>query len=113
MSKTAVIVTTSGDRSVVEFDDSTAYKTISGAVQGYVERVHFNDYVMWVNEEGKLKGLDFNVFADDLFSQQYVSTGDWIVGDVVFTGLDDEEGNTIGLTDEQVEFFINYRKEEL
>ena len=104
----AVIVKTTGEKSVVEFDNSTAYKTLSGAVGGYIECVHLPetlDLDLWVNEEGKLDGLVFNLFGTYLWVENYGKT-DVIVGDVIFTSGTDNEGHTLGLSDEQVDYLL-------
>ena len=72
-------------------------KVMQRAVGGYVERVH-------------TQGLDFDMYAnaEGLFEPDptvnLVATGfahTPIVGDVIFTGSPDSEGNTTGLTEEQ------------
>ena len=53
-------------------------------VGGYIEYVHLkNNQVMVVNEEGKCLQLATNANADKIFHEQYPTSSDWIVGDVV------------------------------
>lgn len=93
----------------VRIDGTTEVMDISGneigalqvAVGGYVERVGSQHGVnLWMDEEGKLKSYRVNKFATTLYGRSV------IVGDVVITGLDDEEGETLSLTDEQVDIWI-------
>jgi hypothetical protein len=57
---------------------------------------------MWCNEEGKIHGLAHNPFAQFMWDKAYGAHTDYIVGDIVLTGGTDDEGETLGLTDEQV-----------
>lgn len=50
--------------------------TLQNAVGGYIEPVYLNEMVMWVNEEGLLRGLPINLAATLMAGKQ-------IVGDVV------------------------------
>lgn len=80
--------------------DSTAdWKLMTDAVGGYVERVPLEDYtlLMWVNEEGKLRGLPHNPLAQRLWDKSWGVGTDYVVGDVVITGDDTDEGETGGL----------------
>lgn len=78
---------------VKEFDE-IRYDDLRGVVGGYIEAVSLDKGVTcWMNEEAKLINLPRN------FSIGGIS----IEGDVIFTSVD-VEGNTIGLTDEQVSY---------
>ena len=75
-------------------------ETLQGAVGGWIECVWlgeagFPDLDMFVNEEGKLHGLSFNVVASTL--SEILAQGDCIVGDVAVCRHGDT--NSIGLTD--------------
>ncbi|RKQ18926.1 DUF3846 domain-containing protein [Ureibacillus endophyticus] len=75
----------------------------SNEVGGYIERIPFIDEFervgidVWINEEGKLIGLPSTLRIND--SERTI---DIICGNIVFTRCDDE-GNTIGLKDEDIE----------
>jgi len=107
----AVKITTWGDKEVVEFNNSTSYNVLREAVGGWIEQVWFDEYnfTLWVNEEGKLEGLPQNPIATALWVDEYDKT-DVVVGNVIITGGADDDGNTLGLTDEQVEFLLAYDK---
>lgn len=75
-------------------------------VGGYIEVIDVNaedepELSMYLNEEGKLAGLPYNARASYL-AQDSIMPFDVIVGDVVMTGGVDEEGESTGLTEEQV-----------
>ena len=82
---------------VKELSSPIEYLDLQKIVGGYIEHVIANEmrgFDIWINEEGKLCGLapNFTIF----------NGCDVIVGTAVITKTDDE-GNTIGLTDEEVE----------
>jgi len=82
--------------------ESIEYETLSTAVNGMIELVSISEDIdMWLNEEGKLIGLEPNVIATMLFYQAF-SKFDLVMGDVIITGGSDGEGKTIGLSDESI-----------
>lgn len=72
--------------------------TLQSAVGGLVECVSFPDYEMWLNEEGKLIGLPVNEAATAIWEIEYGNT-DVIKGNVLMTGVADEEGYSTELSD--------------
>ena len=73
---------------------------LQGAVGGWIEcwwlgEAEFPDLDMFINEEGKLNGLSFNMVATRLSG--IFARGDCIVGDTVVCRHGD--ANSIGLTD--------------
>jgi len=98
MSK-AILVKSDMQLSVIDFDESNSYEIIKEAVGGWIDCVRLPDYHcdMWINDEGKLEGLPANPIGSVLYS---TLGGDWIAGDIIITGGIDDEGNTIGLSDE-------------
>lgn len=79
-------------------------KASQNLVGGHLELLRIDDEIdMWLNEEGKLDGLDGNF--------NLVSNGrviDVVVGDVFFASHDDE-GNTTSLTKEMIKRIIEKR----
>jgi hypothetical protein len=58
---------------------------------------------MWMNEEGKYQpGLERNLIATVVLRFAGGIPGDFVMGPVAFTGLPDDEGETQGLTLDQV-----------
>lgn len=108
--KKGLVVTTSGDTYVQEFQENTL-KVLQGCVGGLIEPIDMNFEAgtmsgittMWVNEEGKLIGLEPNPFATAVYRTMF-SCEDVVVGDVVFTAGTDAMGNTLGLSDEGLEY---------
>lgn len=99
--KKAVVIETTGDSRVIELDDTL--EQLQREVGGYIEAVTFpNGATMWLNEEGKINGLDHNKQAQFIFDHTFGPGIDTIVGNAVITGGPDEEGETLGLTDEQL-----------
>lgn len=82
--------------------ESIEYETLSTAVNGMIELVSISEDIdMWLNEEGKFIGLEPNVIATILFYRAF-SRFDLVMGDVIITGGSDDEGKTIGLSDESI-----------
>jgi len=78
-------------------------ETLQEAVGGLIQAVDLTpSLTMWCNEEGKLIGLPVNPVATAMWTRYFGET-DVIVGDVVFTGGCDEDGNTTALLDEDAE----------
>ena len=93
-----------GEWSFVEVDaaaDGTVpLETLQDAVGGWIEcwwlgEAGFLDLDMFINEEGKLDGLSFNVVATRLSG--IFARGDCIVGDAVVCRHGDAD--SVGLTD--------------
>lgn len=103
--KTFATIKVSGEIEFTEVSEDNEYDFLSAAVGGYIESVYLSgdleEFSMWCNEEGKLTGLPLNHAATALWEVSYGKT-DVMVGNVVITGGADEEGNTIGLTPDQI-----------
>ena len=73
------------------------------AVGGYVDAIECSiagsPATTWINDEGKLVGDPERNFKADLICPL---AGDWIAGDVAFTGGVGSEGETLGLDASQV-----------
>jgi len=83
------------------------YDTLYEGVNGLVELVSLNrDIDMWVNEEGKVIGLEPNLFATLIWKKVFPNP-DVIMGNVVITGGADSEGNTVGLSDASIMEILN------
>lgn len=75
-------------------------ENLQEAVGGLIQAVDLSsNLTMWCNEEGKLNGLPVNPVATAMWTRYFGET-DVIVGNVVFTGGSDEEGETTGLLNE-------------
>jgi hypothetical protein len=100
----AITINTLGETAIVPFEADTLYDLLQASVDGYFECVTLRHLGidMWVNEDGKIKQLPLNYIASAMFQGSFGNT-DAIVGDVILTGLADSEGNTLGLSDEQIQ----------
>ena len=91
----------------VRYEELTLEK-MQSAVQGVIEIVHLPKFGfdMVINEEGKLNGMGRNDFATWLWlcahGLESSSDVDYIAGPAMLIGEPDSEGNTVGLTDEQM-----------
>jgi len=105
----AVIISTEGHKSVVEFEFGKSYQILSDAVGGMIECVSLKDADLWCNENGIAEGLDLNMIASAIYSNAF-GAGNPVIGNVIITGSVDAEGETLGLTDEQVAYWLEYNK---
>ena len=108
----AVIITTEGKKSLVEFDFGNSYQILSDAVGGMIECVGLKDADVWCNENGIAEGLFLNMIASAIYSDAFNSSNP-ILGNVIITGSCDAEGETLGLTDEQVAYWLAYDKKAI
>jgi hypothetical protein len=105
--KKALVIGFDTSLEVIDLGDTVEESSdaLSNAVDGWYQAVDINETLtMWMNEEGKIDGLPFNAIATKLFQARFGMV-DIIMGNAVLTGGADDEGDTIGLTDEQVQQF--------
>lgn len=94
------------DRSFNENIVDTNLETLQEAVGGLIQAVDLTpSLTMWCNEEGKLIGLPVNPVATAMWTRYFGET-DIIVGDVVFTGGCDEEGETTSILQNDADSII-------
>ncbi len=103
-----VIIRSDNSKSVVEFEIGKSYELIKNTVGGLIEVVRLENADLWVNENGIAERLPLNLIATALYSDTFGATNP-ILGDTIITASDDE-GETIGLTDEQVAHYLAYDK---
>lgn len=95
------------DYKVIQVDD-LGLEFLQQSVGGYIERVAFDEEFnrrnidMWINEEGKFNG-NFKPTFIVVEKEEPGKILDIIMGDVVFTSSN-EEGETIGLNDVQIQY---------
>ena len=105
--KKALAITTLGEATIIDINDDSLEK-LQKAVGGYVQAVDLCEGVtMWCNEEGKMMSLPHNPFGqafwETAFPVSEFGRTDYIVGDIVLTGGVDDEGDTLGLTSEEID----------
>ena len=101
-----IIVITSYDDVVVREVGQIDYELLSTALDGMVEVVSVSDDIdIWVNEEGKIRQMPNNTYATLLWNRVF-NTPDIIAGTMIITGGLDEMGETIGLSDDNVDYVL-------
>jgi hypothetical protein len=105
--KTALVVKTTGEMYEIDISKDS-YKPLKEEIGGWLEAIDLSEFdasnpTMWLDEEGKLKSLKHNLFAQRIFDCTFGPWKDAVVGDVVFTGGTDRHGNTMGLTTSALE----------
>lgn len=101
----AVVLRATGEAEVAEFQATDTMNFLQDMVGGFFEcivvRAGLN---MWVNEDGINMHLPLNERASRIYSRAVV--GGRIVGDVVFTGHSDSDGNITDLSTKWIESFV-------
>ena len=94
--KTALRINTDFTTEILDLEtDSLAQ--LQAAVGGWVQAADLqDDLTLWCNEEGKLIGLTPNVIGTHMWEKSFGMT-DIIMGDIVFTGGTDDDGDNLGL----------------
>ena len=100
----AVLVPATGDIRMVELPDGEDWQlpVLQKYVGGYIEvfRMGSDPAVVAVcNEEGKLQRLPYNPRATALIDKHRGLHGDFVVGDVLFTGVNEHSGETVELNE--------------
>ena len=95
--KTALRINTDFTTEILDLEADSLMQ-LQEAVGGLVQAVDLHDdLTLWCNEEGKLiNGMQPNVIATHLWEKSFSMT-DVIMGDVVFTGGTDDEGDNLAL----------------
>lgn len=112
MSKQKLVVFLGDDNTPkTETLDEITLEYLQTSVKGWVQAVNlqgaYEGITIWVNEEGKFDdSLSLNTGATFLWSQSF-GYGDYIVGNAVFTGGSDENGDTLGLSYDQAAFIFS------
>lgn len=96
--KTFIHIPVFGRPKLVEVDEKQELRFLQECVKGSVEAVMVKDHVMYINEEGKLKGLSYNGYATNLASG-YLGPFDVIVGDAVLVGPTVDDGDSTSVDD--------------
>jgi hypothetical protein len=104
----AVTIDVDGNAEAVQWDTTSGTLThLQQAVGGLVDLVALHEHVtMWVNDEGIVKGMPMNIVATSI-ARGFGFTHQPYFGTAVFTGGGDEEGETLGLSEQHVEALMN------
>jgi hypothetical protein len=94
--KTALRINTDFTTEVLDLE-ADSLSQLQEAVGGLVQAIDLQDNLtLWCNEEGKLIGLPVNVMGTRLWEKSFGLT-DVIMGNVVFTGGTDDEGDNLAI----------------
>lgn len=100
-----IFITTNSDVEITTIENQI--EDFNKLIGGYIECIYLpNEYVMIIDEEGKIKNKDINPLATDILRYAY-ETADFIVGNVFIVKQSgcDVRGLTYG---EIKEFFDSY-----
>ena len=96
------------DSQPVLFTVGESYDFLANAVGGMISCISLdNGMDMWVNDEYLYNGDEFSPFATAVYWNTFGLFSHYVNGAVVFTGGVDYEGNTVGLTFEQLSYIGN------
>lgn len=102
----AIVVNAGGTTTHESFTNETFYDVVSTAVGGYIERVQVApNLVMWVNENGLNEKLEPNLVGSLAYLLAFGKEA-LIVGNIVFTGVEDEEGYSLGVDQQGMEALV-------
>jgi hypothetical protein len=107
-----IIINQKSEYKIVEMNQKPSLDILQGIVGGYIEWVTIkNSTGFYVNEEGKfnkeLNQLATYFWASNYFDQYGENVDDYISGDVIYLSTD-EEGDSAGLTEEQIKEFEDF-----
>ena len=95
--KAALRINTDFTTEVLDLSENE-YNQLRDSVGGLIEAVDLKpDLTLWCNEEGKIIGLPLNIIATHMWERSLGPT-DIILGDCVFTGNTNEDGETTELS---------------
>lgn len=103
----ALVIREDGSHALLKVptEPTSELQALREAVRGDIEFVRMpGDMSMFCNENGKINGLELNPRATKLSG---LFPHDVIVGPVVIMGEVDDQGETLGLTDEQLDRLFN------
>lgn len=98
-----VVIPAEGHPYTTEF---TGYESLKAALDGgWLEALTGDAWTMYLDEEGKVKGLPFNAEATDLWwrLQPQARGRDFLVGPVIVVGPVDDEGYDTDIRPEVLE----------
>lgn len=110
----AILITPENEIEVL--DEDFDLKTIQSYLGGWIQVINFGPdnphFFAYINEEGKLNGLPENEIVTTFWynSGERILLGDVIVGNALFFGQVDDEGNETDVPDDLIEFFQMVRK---
>lgn len=107
-----IIINQKSEYRIVEMNQKPSLDILQGIVGGDIEWVTIkNNSGYYLNEDGKftkeLNELATYFWASNYFDQYSENVDDYIAGDVIYLSTD-EEGESAGLTEEQIKEFEDF-----
>ena len=100
--KKIISIAPDGSMNMLVTNDQFMLSTLQTICGGYVQAVNMTGTMdMWCNEEGKMNGSEWNEIATAIWHAVYGAT-DTIFGTVAFTGVPDMNGNTRGISEDDI-----------
>jgi hypothetical protein len=93
---------TFGEEALEEITLDYLQEKVGGWVQAVPLDGVLSGLTLWMNEEGKFSDLPLNEIATGLWEVSYGAT-DFIAGNAILTAGVDYEGDTLGLTSEELD----------
>lgn len=90
------VIEINGNTYRLDIDDDKVYETLKSVIGGWLEAVTLPDCVMFIDEEGKLKGKDPNHVAT-IIAEGHIRPDDYISGVAVLLGDVDEFGDNMSV----------------
>lgn len=91
-----------GEEALEEITLEYLQEKVGGWVQAVPMIGELSGLTLWVNEEGKFSDLPLNELATAVWELSYGET-DFIVGNAILTAGEGYDGETLGLTSEQLD----------
>ena len=91
-----------GEEALEEITLEYLQEKVGGCVQAVPMIGKLDGLTLWMNEEGKFTDLPLNEIATALWEVSYGAT-DFIAGNAILTAGVDYDGDTLGLTSEQLD----------
>ena len=106
MSEKAFVYRTDGTHELIEFERGNSLSIIQSAVNGYIQCVRLtNTLEMWVNENFIAEQLPLNILGSIFYKENFGKDMP-ILGNILFTGGADDEGETLGLPSKEIEYLF-------
>jgi hypothetical protein len=106
MSEKAFIYRVDGTAELVEFEVGKSLSVLQSAVEGYIECVRLTDTLeMWVNENFIAENLSLNILGSIFYKENFDKDMP-ILGNIIFTGGADDEGETLGLNAREIDYLF-------
>lgn len=105
----AILVKAGLEPELIEFEESL--ENLQKYVGGYIEMVQYfddNDVDVVINEEGKIIGLPLNKVIK--CNGRVI---DFIMGDLLIVGANDETGETISIPEDKISKYMNIFSNDL